>query len=444
MINNFLHPVPKQYGFIIGQINEVEFLPKYVPAFFILLFSSALEIVLLALWNDGDFEMVDPLSKEAQLAAKETRNSDEELGTEYQIQELMATASSSLAGTLKLSTAAASVFKQAHLSDEIGKRLEVFMDDGEASRQEKTGAKQSNKSAISSILEKGLHNNEKELAGEKGKRRNPQWILLKMILAQDGRALKYIIVFTMYGFLHAPVNFVFLGVESVCHERGYNFSQLAGCMMISLASVETLAFLIAPWFLNRCVSRSNIIGFGFVIMTIRYGFYSGWYYTGEISPYWAVLGEWGLGLSYALFCTIQAEVSLMLANESRLFIPELRRLGYLGDEKSCTKEQLEEEERSVKMALRATVQALLDGFMSGLGFGAGALICGLLIEVYSYSSLWRIICIITAAACLLHQLVEVTRSRWSDSRKPPKGTIAFEIMELSKKLKEVRTSQLVG
>jgi len=46
------------FGVLIGQINEsVPFLPKYVPAFFVLIISLLLEIVLLALWPNRHFVM---------------------------------------------------------------------------------------------------------------------------------------------------------------------------------------------------------------------------------------------------------------------------------------------------------------------------------------------------------------------------------------------------
>ena len=45
------------FGIIIGQINELPFLPKYVPALFLLVASLLLEILLLAVWPSRHFVM---------------------------------------------------------------------------------------------------------------------------------------------------------------------------------------------------------------------------------------------------------------------------------------------------------------------------------------------------------------------------------------------------
>lgn len=126
-----------------------------------------------------------------------------------------------------------------------------------------------------------------------------------------------------------------------------------------------------------------------------------------------------------------ADVALMFANESRLFIPELRKFGYLSDSKELPREQVEAEERSIKMALRATMQALFGGFMDGLGMGAGNLLCGLLLELYSYTTLWQLFAAIALGSLLLHQLTELSRSRWSDTFRPKRGTKSWEIMQLN-------------
>ena len=85
----------------------------------------------------------------------------------------------------------------------------------------------------------------------------------------------------------------------------------------------------------------------------------------------------------------------------------------------------------MKVALRATFQSLLDGVMSGLGYGLGSLICGLFIEHYhSYTKLWHLFALVSLAGLCLQQLVELTRSRWSDTFEPKPGTRAHEIMQL--------------
>lgn len=122
----------------------------------------------------------------------------------------------------------------------------------------------------------------------------------------------------------------------------------------------------------------------------------------------------------------------MFADQTRLFVGDLRRLGYLSPVTPDTpREQIEKEERSIKMALRATMQAIFDGAMAGLGTGAGALLCGVFIELYNYIKLWQFYYIIAFASLVLHQLVELTRSKWSDTHRPKADTKAFEIMQLN-------------
>ena len=146
----------------------------------------------------------------------------------------------------------------------------------------------------------------------------------------------------------------------------------------------------------------------------------------QISPYWALVGEWGHGIAFGIFCTILADVALMFANQSKLFIPELRKLGYLTDTKD--QEIIQAEENSIKMALRATMQAIFGGLMDGLGSGIGNMVCGIVVEAYSYIRLWQFFTILSVGACVVHQLVEITNCRWSDTYKPRVGTKAFEIM----------------
>lgn len=121
----------------------------------------------------------------------------------------------------------------------------------------------------------------------------------------------------------------------------------------------------------------------------------------------------------------------MFANQCRLYIPELRRLGYLSQVTPDTpKELIEAEENSIKMTLRATMQAILDGFLAGLGLGAGALMCGVVIDLFNYIRMWQVFLLISLVSLVLHQLVELTGSRFSDSYKPAAGTKADEIKRL--------------
>lgn len=113
-------------------------------------------------------------------------------------------------------------------------------------------------------------------------KKNPQLILLKMILREDGRLVKYICLFAVFGVVLAPVNFMFSMMHEICEKRDYNFSQLTGAVIISLATTETLSFLMVPVVLNY-LSRSKAIGITFLLMASRALFYAGWYFDGQVS-----------------------------------------------------------------------------------------------------------------------------------------------------------------
>lgn len=154
----------------------------------------------------------------------------------------------------------------------------------------------------------------------------------------------------------------------------------------------------------------------------------------QLSPYTAIVAEWPTSISYAMFCTLMAEVALMFANQSRVFIPELRRLGYLTKVTPDTpKELIEREENSIKMSLRATMQAIFDGFMSGFGLGCGSLTCGVLMDLFDFVKFWQFFCLLSTLTVIVHQTVELTRSKYSDTYRPLKNTKAYELMQLSSK-----------
>lgn len=158
----------------------------------------------------------------------------------------------------------------------------------------------------------------------------------------------------------------------------------------------------------------------------------------QISPYWALLGEWGHGISYGIFATILADVALMFANQSKHFIPDMRRLGFLSEIKSDNLAKVHAEEYAIKMALRATMQGVFGGFMDGLGQGLGSLVCGLIADAFSYIELWQLFTLISIGTGLVHQIVELTKCKWSDTYMPPKGTKAFQILNMNATTNEKR------
>lgn len=116
-----------------------------------------------------------------------------------------------------------------------------------------------------------------------------------------------------------------------------------------------------------------------------------------------------------------AEYALSFANQSRLFIPELRKQGLLTEPNENNKKLVEAEEGEIKVALRATMQATFGGCMDGLGQGLGLLACGLIADHYNYVVLWKFFLIVTTTTLVGYFLIEITRTRWSDRSRVKKG-----------------------
>lgn len=129
---------------------------------------------------------------------------------------------------------------------------------------------------------------------------------------------------------------------------------------------------------------------------------------------------------------------MMFANQSKLFIPDLRELGLLSRIEEGNEAKIMAEENAIRMALRATMQAVFGGFMDGLGNGVGNMFCGIIVEAFSYIHLWQIFCGITVATFLVYQTIEITKSRWSDSYQAKKGSKASEILAMEDQVKKDR------
>lgn len=422
-----------QYGYIIGQINEAPGLPKYLPSFLILYLSVMIEIVALFFWNNEDFKMYDP-TKEAivvapvQAKAVSTNSINKvdlpEFPALRHLKEMDSPGPGSLSGSFRLNKATGLALRDLISSDDLSRKLKSLetndTQDESLTIEEKIQPVEPVQSAhkgssLNSMIEYETNTTVQNRDKER-QHKNLQVTLFKMILGEDRRMIKYLVLFTMYGMLISPINFLFLSMEEVCRKdpSKCNFSNLAGSVLISQASIETLAFFVMPWFL-KFMSRPLMFTCGLIMMASRNFFYAGFYYTAGISPYWALIAEWGHGISYGIFATLLADVALMFANQCELFIPHLRRSGFISQIGTVSSDKIRAEEVAIKMALRATMQAIYGGVMDGLGQGAGCLVSGIVYDVYGYITLWQLFTIIAISTCVIHQLVEATRSRFSDN-----------------------------
>lgn len=424
------------YGFIIGQINEYPGLPKFVPAFVILIVSVVIEILMILVWNKQDFIMYDP-EQEKELQDKSAMaNGHDQQHPNSKLDDYDWTPSS-LGGSLRMSPQVARVLRELVVADvqSIGsKDLE-----SSATQQDQPGTDiplSTNLPPVPAIVQRpSIDKNMLEIAlkeqaalqfekDKKQEQSSPQIALLRLIIQFDRRLIKYSIFALVIGYLLSSMNFLFISLETVAQTKGINFSNLAGAVLISQATIETLTFLVIPTLMRR-FSRTKLLTVVLLILIARYIFYSFFYYTSDISPYWALVGEWGHGIGYALSCTILADVAMLFANHCKFFLPEMRQMGFLRDRGDP--ETLKAEEDKIKMALRATSQGVFGGLMDGAGMGLGSLACGIMVEVYGYLTLWRSMTLVASAMLVFHIINELLKTKYSDSYKPKAGTKAFEI-----------------
>lgn len=254
-----------------------------MPAFGILYASVIIEIILLALWKKDDFVMCDARQDVVQVVELGEKEAEEKHKIQQDFSHLCDSSPSSLGGTMRLGTKSATALRNMFTlpDDQLLRRLKAVEDQA----KDKKGASASSQIADSAIDKVADIEKSCELAGEQqceNKNKNPQMVIFRLILSEDARLIKYLILFTIFGILLAPMNFVFLSLDDLCRERGYNFSQLAGSVLISQAAIETLSFLVLPWFMAR-VSKSLALGFALAILTARFAFYGGYFYTTDVS-----------------------------------------------------------------------------------------------------------------------------------------------------------------
>lgn len=259
-------------------------LPKYIPAFLTMHISVLIEIVLILMWNDDDFKMGDKPNRDS---PKQSKKSSADTSSEIRYKLSVANLDekpekksqdvrSYIPEEFELQTSKNSITRENnnYISPdtfiEESKQGETKRFAPYADEKVLTVGKQS----LSSIISVDPQPTEKP--------KNLQWILFKMIFKEDGRLFKYLILFTMAGFILTPMNFLFISLSDVCKEKGCNFSRLAGSVLISQATIETLCFLIVPLVLPR-VHRFYSLTFGMIVMISRYVFYSLFFYTSDVS-----------------------------------------------------------------------------------------------------------------------------------------------------------------
>lgn len=240
-----------------------------------------------------------------------------------------------------------------------------------------------------------------------------QLVLLKLIVKRDSNIIKYIIIFTIFGillFIH--LNFFLLHVEYLCSQKGYNFSNVFGSMIVAQSISEIFCFLvIVPVYMPRVGRIGSLITCTF-IFAIRYLYY-GTYYQ-YYSPYTALPTEFCHGFAYGITYTLITDVALDCVNQVDDYLPELiaRKIVDPNIDSNI-----------LKLPLRATMQGVFSGAFDGLGAGLGALIAGIYLDNSTYTSLWLTCAVGSIVCAIVYPLTEwkaLCRSRRDNKNKSVK------------------------
>lgn len=208
-----------------------------------------------------------------------------------------------------------------------------------------------------------------------------QMILLKLIVRRDRSIIKFLIAFTVFGFLMSVhISYFFMHVEQICRQKGQDFSQVMGALVVAQSISEILSFVLVVRYYMPRVGRVGSLLTCAVLFGVRYVYY-GTYYP-EMSAYNAMATETMHGLAYGIIYTLITDCACDCVEELDEYLPELIARGIV--DPSISANQL-------KLPLRATMQGVFSGAFDGLGFGLGALFGGLFLDGFAnYVLLWQV------------------------------------------------------
>lgn len=358
------------FGIIIGQVNEVWFLPKYVPAFMILIGSLALDALFIWLWPEEYFMMsigekthtsskTDDDHKE-----KEKEKENDNKGDGFKVKTPT---------TRKCLMPGPVVWAQAKAK--LGR---VFCCCSPAP-------------PIDQYSHQDQQQQQQQRPQQEGISKMAQMRILAVLLRRDQRIVLYLMYFVLAGACQATMSFFFISLSKICQSpaSSCDFSQLAGLLQFSMAALETVLFIYIKRIIEK-IGRLNVAALAMLLSSAKFMFYGTVW--PQVSPYYSLLSEGVTGVIYGINLTLMVEIGHLFASEVRYILPELLERQIITPEP----DQLDR----LKYSLAATMQALISSASEGVGTGCGSLIYGLLLERISYESLWFIIGL-TCCACLL-------------------------------------------
>lgn len=358
------------FGIIIGQVNEVWFLPKYVPAFMILIGSLALDAFLIWLWPREYFIMTEGQTEKAAVEDDEATR-----GRKRQDEESKA----KVEGAQKCLMPRAVVWSQAR-----AKLCRVFCCASRAPEAPPIDTESQPRQEGGVQQDTAPSRQDEPMISKMAQLR-----ILGVLIQRDQRIIFYLAYFVLAGACQATMSFFFISLSKICHDQNScDFSQLAGFLQFSMAALETVLFIYVKQIIDK-IGRLNSAALAMLLSSAKFMFY-GTIWT-QVSPYYSLLSEGVTGVIYGINLTLMVEVGHLFSSEVKYIIHELLQRDIISADTEIDK---------LRYSLAATMQALVSSASEGIGTGCGSLIYGVLLERISYESLWFIIGL-TCCACLL-------------------------------------------
>lgn len=379
------------FGFIIGQINEVWFLPKYVPGFLVLVSSSLLDMFIIWLWPKEYFIMSTSTNKQVktdqQLTVDDKKMKKGSAMTKCLLPKevVWAHAKKKLKSLVTCSCFSAGLDEPVELMPPSAISIERIPGSIDSIDDKSIDSKKG-----------ALNDNRRNVKQHSKIEKKVQMQILFLLIRRDARIIPYLIMFICAGATIVPVSFFFMSLAERCHENdSCNFSQLGGFLQVSMAIAETILFIYIKR-ITETIGRLNTIAIAFLLTAVKYTFYGSPLWP-QVDPYFSLVSELPHGIIFGTFLTSMVELGHLFATEVEFIVPELVDKGIIDKADS----------EVLKLSLAATMQALISSFNDGFGRGLAALAFGLIVDHYSYRTLWLTVGIGAAIVFIIIEVINI-------------------------------------
>lgn len=380
------------FGMIIGSINETSYAPKYVPGFAVLILSCLLNILIIWSYPQEYFRIVVMSKSEQDKLVEERKRFKDGRSTRLMTNEAVrAHIKRKIVSCFKCTCCCPTEFNDSERKKSQWTKSVVVISGSQTDPHEsgqKTNSLQNIQDKSSKQQQQQQHTNRNQTktlpttttsTTDATISKKMQLQILWYLARRNMRVYVYLVNFIGLGLAQIGVSFFFIYLELLCSDGSCEFSRLAGLAQFFMASCETILFFYIKR-VKSVLSYTDMCALAYLCTAIKWIFYGT--LLRQVSPYLAVLLESLHGLNFGLWLTLVVEVSHMFACQVADIIPELIEHGIVDS-------NIESEK--LKSSVSATMQAIMSSATDGLGRGVGALLCGLIIDVYSFETLWLVI-----------------------------------------------------